>query len=78
MLFYPTKVAIVSGVWTLLLLISSALLASAVDHYDGQDVGGGLVHTSITVCKLADDSNADVQCGHLIGGAVRYNTNFKP
>ena len=68
------QVAVISAVWTVLLLIASALLAAAVNHYDGNMSSKLMIKR--TACRLLDDVNADAQCSQLIGGAVRYNRPF--
>ncbi|CAB4014053.1 pre-mRNA-splicing factor CWC25 homolog, partial [Paramuricea clavata] len=64
---WPLVVAIVSAVWTILLLIASALLAAAAKDYDDdiQLISGA---TAINACKILDNSKADSQCGQIVGG----------
>jgi hypothetical protein len=58
-------------VWTILLLIASALLAAAAKDYDDETQ---LISkaTAINACKILDNSKADSQCGQIVGGTVRY------
>ncbi|XP_028392849.1 uncharacterized protein LOC114517353 [Dendronephthya gigantea] len=67
-------VAVVSGVWALLLLTASAVLAMTAKKYDDEDEevrrSGYFFFTVHSACKLLNKNNSNATCGHLIGGAV--------
>ena len=65
------KVAIVSAIWAVLLLISSALVADTVRTYETKNTYTFLGRRgSVIVCDVLDLGKTDYQCGHLIGGTV--------
>ena len=69
------KVAIISAIGAVLLLISSALVADTVRIYETKKtytVYGIQVKLQYPVCDILDRSKVDYQCGHLIGGTVSH------